>query len=480
MSENGLTIALVIGSCVLVTGAGALIALHYGRRAKTSEDWIVGGRALPLRVVVFSQFATASGGGVLVAHVGIGYAWGWSVLLYELACMIGFLLLAVLANWLRRQEFDTVPQILTRLFGRDRRLIAIAALCTVVVPFGWLATQFVAFARLFSQITGVPLPTLIMVMAVASLLFVLPGGLLSVAWSDYIFGVFMLVVTVFVVAYALYMVGGWDGITASVPAELWSPGSITLVGWETIVLWAFAIIPGTLTNQLYYQRVFAAKEVGQVRTGLVVSGLMMLIAGVYAGILGLAARAMGADFTVGERELAAGWFIGQLPLWVMLIFAGFLVATIVSTTSSALHSVVTNLVRDLYQGVRGGARPERELVRMSRALTVVVTVTAAALAVAFPKALDWLVATYAYSAASLAVPVFAGFALRDRMRLTPGVAVTTMLGGMAGCAAAQLAGTTVPYAVYGMGASLICMAAALAATRVSNRSGRDRAPAAHE
>lgn len=364
---------------------------------------------------------------------------------------------------------------LTRLFGADKRVIVIAALCSIVVPFGWLATQFVAFAQLFSQITGVSVPVLIAVMALASLIFVLPGGLISVAWSDYVFGVFMLIITVFIVGYALYLVGGWDGITTTVPAELWSPGSVTLVGWETMVLWVFAIVPGTLTNQLYYQRVFATKNVGMVRRSLVISAFMTLIAGVYAGILGLAVRAMGADFTIGEREQAAGWFITQLPLWVMMIFAGFLVATIVSTTSSALHSVVTNLVRDLYQGVRGGTRPENELVRMSKVLTVVVTATAAILAISFPTALNWLVATYAYSAASLAVPIFLGFALRNRVRLTPFIALTAMGGGIIGSAAAQLAGTTVPYAVYGIAASLLCMLLAVAAGRIT---GRDRTPAA--
>lgn len=477
MTENPSAVILIIATSLLVIGIGAAIAFYVGRRAKTSDDWIVGGRSLPLRVVVFSQFATASGGGVLVAHVGIGYAWGWSVMVYEVACMVGLLLLVVLANWLREQKFDTVPQVITRLFGMDKRVVVIAALCSIVVPFGWLATQFVAFAQLFAQLTGISLPVLIAVMALASLLFVLPGGLLSVAWSDYIFGVFMLIITVLIVGYALYMVGGWGGVTANVPERLWSPSSVTLVGWQTMILWAFAIIPGTLTNQLYYQRVFATKNVSMVRKSLVISAFMTLIAGVYAGVLGLVIRAMGADFAVGEREQAAGWFITQLPMWVTAVFAAFLVATIVSTTSSALHSVVTNLVRDMYQQVRGGVRPENELVRMSKLLTVGVTAAAAVLAITFPTALDWLVATYAYSAASLAVPLFVGYALRDKVRLTPMIALAAMGGGIIGSAAAQIAGTTVPYAVYGIVASLVCMLAAVALGRVSGRRGTPAASA---
>lgn len=55
------------------------------------------------------------------------------------------------------------------------------------------------------------------------------------------------------------------------------------------------------------------------------------------------------------------------------------------------------------------------------------------LAIAYPQALDWLVATYAYSAAALAAPIFAGYAI------------------------AQVIGTEVPYAVYGIVASFVVL-----------------------
>ncbi|MEB3370415.1 sodium:solute symporter family protein [Saccharopolyspora mangrovi] len=444
-------IAGIIIASLLVIGFGIGMSVYFGRKAKNSEDWLSAGESLPLIVVIVTQFATATGGGVLIAHVGIGYRSGWSVFLYEGSVLVGFLILMWIAKWLREQRFTTVPDIITKLFGRNRLAIAIAALAALVVPFGWLATQFVAFAQLFGQLTGVSPTALILVIMVASLLFVLPGGLTSVAWTDFVFGLFMIAMSLGVAAYAVHLAGGWGHITTTVPQRLWGWEGLTAAGWDQIWLWVAAILPGTLTNQLYYQRVFATKKVSDARRGLGLSGLTMLIGGIYAGCIGLAVHSMNPGLV--NEEDAAGWLLTQLPTWLVIVFGAFLVSTIISTTGAALQSVVANLTRDVYQNIAGKQAGERQTVTLSRMITVGVSVLAAVLAILFPKALTWLVATYAYSAAALAAPIFLGYLLHRRRRLTPAAAITGMVAGIAGCAIAQLVDTTVPYAVYGIAVS---------------------------
>src|SRR5699024_2572830 len=39
----------------------------------------------------------------------------------------------------------------------------------------------------------------------------------------------------------------------------------------TILLWGFSILPGTVTNQMYYQRIFAAKNVREGRQGIYIA-----------------------------------------------------------------------------------------------------------------------------------------------------------------------------------------------------------------
>ncbi|MEV5539866.1 sodium:solute symporter family protein [Saccharopolyspora shandongensis] len=472
--STGQLVGIVLTS-LLVIGAGAAMSVYFGRRAKTSQDWLAANESLPLFVVVITQFAAASGGGVLIAHVGIGYSSGWSVFIYEGCVLVGFLLLMLIARWLREQRFTTVPDVVTRLFGQNRLLTAIAAVAALVVPFGWIATQFVAFARLFGQLTGIPLPVLVAVIAVASLAFVLPGGLTSVAWADFVFGLFKITMALVVAIYGIQLAGGWTHVTQVVPQRLWGFEGVTAVGWQQIWLWAAAIIPGTLTNQLYYQRVFATKRISDARRGLGLSGLTMLISGVYAGCIGLAVHAMNPN--LASQEDAAGWLLTQLPSWMLIVFAAFLVSTIVATSGAALQSVTANLTRDVYQNIAGKAASERRTVALSRLLTIAVSIAAAVLAVVFPQALPWLVATYAYSAAALAAPIFLGYVLHRRRHLTPATAIASMVAGIVGCGVAQVLDTTVPYAVYGIATSAAVMLLMAAAT--SSKRSDAPAPAVH-
>lgn len=463
MTDN--IIPTLLASLVVLT-AGAAVAFAVSRRVNVAGDWLVAGRSLPLYVIVFTQFATAVGGGVLVAHVGLAYNSGWAYFFYPFFVFIGFLLLTLIARWLRQQEFSTVPEVLRRLYANHPLITVLAALASIVVPFGWLATQFVAFASLFSGITGMSSVWLTVLMGAITLLFVLPGGLRSVAWSDFLFGVAMLIMSVVVAGYVLNMAGGWSGITSNVSPDLTSlPGGLGAAGASAVLLWLFAIVPGTLTNQLYYQRIFSIADVRKVRQSLVISGVLVIASGVYAFIIGLSARAMNPDLTGDQSEQAAGWVLAQLPTAIMALYAAFLVATIVSTTGSALQSVVTNVVHDLYVQVL--RRPQSSnLLGLSRLLTIAVTVLAALLAIAYPTALTWLVATYAYSASILAAPIFVGYALHKRGgTLHAGTAIAGIVGGLIGCAAAHIAGTTIPYAVYGIVASTTCLLIAHALLR---------------
>lgn len=131
-------------------------------------------------------------------------------------------------------------------------------------------------------------------------------------------------------------------------------------------------------------------------------------------------------------------------------------ATIVSTTGSALQSVVANLVHDLRNAFVSEKRLENSnMVTVSRWCTIAVTLVAALLAVLYPQALGLLVATYAYSASVLAVPLICGMILIKRGQIPVMVSYLSMAAGLIGCAIAHVMGTEIPYAIYGIVASLI-------------------------
>ena len=104
-----------------------------------------------------------------------------------------------------------------------------------------------------------------------------------------------------------------------------------------------------------------------------------------------------------------------------------------------------------------------------------VAFAAIVLAIAFPRVLDLIVASYAYSASGLLVPIYCGYAFRKKNILTPISGIAGMVGGVVGCGLAQafesslppIFGIQMPYAIYGIAASLVCLLVASAVTKKS-------------
>ena len=445
---------VIVLSSVLVLSAAAIFSFWIGRRDKSSENWIVGGRSLPIYVVAGSQFATGMGGGVLVAHIGIGYSAGWSAITYNLLYSIGIVILVLLANWLKEQNFSTMPEIFKKLYGTNKVMMSIVTFLAIIVPFGWLCTQLVAFGNLFSEITGITFTLLIIIFAAISLIFVLPGGLTSVAWTDFVFGCVMVVMSVASGIYMLKLGGGWSEITANVPQSMVSfPEGLGAVGTATIILWILAIFPGALTNQMSYQRIYAASSPRVAKRGFIIAAIVGVLSGIWASFMGIAIFSMNPD--LANSEMASGWFLTQLPLWFLALYASFIIATIMSTVSSAVQSVVVNITKDIYQSYINPAVSDRKILKMSKLMSVVVVALAVLLALYYPRALGWLVATYAYSASGLLVPIFGGFILRKSNLLSAKGAMGSMILGVSSAAVAQIIGTDIPYVAFGVLGSLV-------------------------
>lgn len=91
---------------------------------------------------------------------------------------------------------------------------------------------------------------------------------------------------------------------------------------------------------------------------------------------------------------------------------------------------------------------------------------------ATPEVLNWLVNTYAYSAAGLFVPMYLGYAMRNKNFLTPVGIGTSMVAGILGCVIAQISGSSIPFVVWGICASIITLFAVCAATKNKYYAGK--------
>ena len=449
-------LTLIIVSTLIVLVLGAAVALYFQKKTKTSEDWAIGGRTLPLYVLVFTLFATQIGGGILVGHVGVGYNFGIAPIAYAFCGVAGLLIMTGIAKWLRENEFTTIPDILRKIYGENKTIQIFSALMAMIVPFGWIASQITAFAKLYTMITGIDMNIIIVVIAIICVLFTIPAGFNSVAWSDFIFGVMMLVLCIITGAQALNMGGGWSNIVSGLPdpSVIKFPGGMFSAGLRTTLIWFVAATPGMMTNQMTFQRVCAADTVKNARKTLILSAVLIVLVEIWVIIIGNTCRFLNP--TIGG-ENATGWFLTQIPSWTVALFAGFISTTIITTTDSAMQSVSVNFVHDIYKIYINPDADDKKQIRVSRIVTVVVAILSILLAVSFPQVLNLLIISYSFAASGLLVPIYVGYILRKKYNLTPISGIMGMATGLIGCGIAHTMNTGIPYAIIGITISLVGM-----------------------
>lgn len=460
------TILILITTAVVIAMSLIPTYIISSKKKTTQADWEVADRELPLYVVIGTQFASAMGGGVLVAHVGNAYNRGIGHIIYGVLASLVFIIIIVLAKWLRRHNFTTIPDILAHFTNGNKAIRIVAGLLTVFVPFGWVTSQITAFGNIYSNLTGLDYTLLCVAFSVIALLFVMPSGLKTVAWTDFIFACFMIVMCLVCVGYVTSMTGGVSNMVSNLnaidPSYLNFKSSIVdNIGVATCMLWIFSVLPGGMTNQIYFQRVCAIKEEKQVNKSLIISACLSLLSFVWAIYMGLSLRSLNID------EIAAGptaWFMGKLPVPIMALFAALVFATLMSTTSSGIQTSVTNITRDIVSTINPKIE-DSKMVVLSRVLSVVLMVIAVLMCLVWTDTLNWLTATYAYSAAGLACPVFLTYALRKKNFITTAGIVSGMVFGIIGCAVAQIMHTVLNYAFIGMMVSLVAMLIVSAVTR---------------
>ncbi len=458
------TTTLILIATFIVVAVTIIPTYIKSRKAKTSEeDWAVANRSLPIYVVVGTQFASAMGGGILVGHVTNAYRNGIGVLTYGILSLLVFLVLMVIGKWLRRNNFSTVPEILKRFTNNSKPATIVAAIMTIFVPFGWVTSQITAFGSIYSQITGLNYNMLCVVFCAISLLFIMPSGLKTVAWTDFFFSCFMIFMCVVTVFKVTGMSGGLANIAVNIddPALLSFAGSVNKIGPMTVFLWIFAVLPGGMTNQIYFQRICAIDSEKKVNTSLLLSGILTTVAFGWSVYMGLNIRSINPNI---EGGAATGWFMNQLSPILLALFAALIFATLMSTLSSGVQSTVVNVTRDIVGSLKP-EYPEKKMLRLSRILSLVVILVALLMCLVFTDTLGWLVNTYSASAATLLCPIYVGFALRKKNFLTTPGLIASMIVGAASCFIAMGLKSAIPPVVIGIACSFIALVGVSALTK---------------
>src|ERR687897_585203 len=114
---------MYLTAVLVYLGLLTIVGFWQSRHVKSGEDFLVAGRTLPARVLVFTLLSTWIGSGSLFGGAGLGYRVGFPALWQSAGAWLGIAIIFFIAPRVRRLAQYTVPDILEMRYGPPARVL---------------------------------------------------------------------------------------------------------------------------------------------------------------------------------------------------------------------------------------------------------------------------------------------------------------------------------------------------------------------
>ena len=362
------TISIV--TFILATGSVALftyrIVIGMKKSDNVTEEYFTGGRALPWPMVAGSLLLTNLSTEQLVGLNGsvfgdkalVGLAW---------EALAAFAMIATALVFLPRylaSGFTTTPAFLEKRFDKMTRSMVsglfLFGYVTVLLPVV-LYTGSLALIGMFDL--NLSLWFVVSTIGVLGSAYAIFGGLKSVAVSDTLNGIGLLVGGLTIPILGLYALGDgsfFEGLNIlgtnnpeylAVLTNTNVDGNVVSVPWPTLFTgMMFIQVFYWSTNQVIVQRAMAAKSLAEGQKGVLFASAMKLVGPLLLCLPGIIALHM-TDLNIDKQDQVYGAVVRHvLPDWSLGLFAAVLMGSILSSFNSALNSASTLFSLQFYKG----------------------------------------------------------------------------------------------------------------------------------
>ena len=378
------TISII--SFIVATGAVAFFTVRIVRGMKKSdnatEEYFTGGRALAWPVVAGSLLLTNLSTEQLVGLNGavfgdkalVGIAW---------EALAAFAMIATALIFLPKylaSGFTTTPAFLEKRFDKTTRSMVsglfLFGYVTVLLPVV-LYTGSLAMIGMFDL--NIPLWLVVATIGSLGSAYAIFGGLKSVAVSDTINGVGLLVGGLAIPALALIALGDgsfFSGLSIlvntnpeylAVLTNTNVEGNVVSVPWPTLLTgMMFIQVFYWSTNQVIVQRAMAAKSLAEGQKGVLFASAMKLVGPLMLCLPGIIALHM-TELTIDKQDQVYGAIVRHvLPDWSLGLFAAVLMGSILSSFNSALNSASTLFSLQFYHGYINKKASGEQIVKIGK------------------------------------------------------------------------------------------------------------------
>lgn len=380
------TLNLVI--FVLYLLGTVVLGLWVGRRASGhARDYFLAGEGLPWYAIGGSIIAANISTEHFIGTVGIAYAVGFVVAQWEWGNVITFsALIWIFLPYYIRGGLYTMPEFLERRYNAHCRYL-FAVCCLVLWIVAQMAVVMLAGAKAMRGMFDVDETFTILALATLAGSYTIYGGLRSVAWTDFVQFVVMMVGGCVVAWVGLDKVGGLWSLMEQVPEKFKIVYPITDKEYPWFGVWTLFLSIGiwyNCTNQFIVQRCLGARSEWDARMGVVFAGFIKVLLPLLIVIPGIVAAVLYPGLP--DKDLAFPTLVRNLlPAGLSGIVMAGLASGMLSHVSSVLNSCSTVFTMDLYKPLVPGPKDDEHLVRVGRWSGFVILAIATLLAIWFTR-----------------------------------------------------------------------------------------------
>ena len=355
---------------LLVTIAIGLVA---AKRVKTSADFAIAGRHLPLAMIVTTTFATWFGsetvlgipakfvnsglGGVVEDPFGAG------------SCLI--LVGLFFAAKLYRMSLLTISDYYRERYGRS-----VEILCSIIIMvsyLGWVSAQVTALGLVFNLLSGgvISMPVGMVIGVVSILAYTLFGGMWSVAITDFIQMIILVVGLAALAVFAGEQAGGADKVIAlAISQDMFNffpePNLKEILFF---VAAAITIMFGSIPQQDVFQRVMSANSLNAATKGPIIGGIcyilfafvpMFLVVSALIIMPEKAAQLIEED----PQKVLPTLVMEHMPFIMQVLFFGALLSAIKSCASATLLAPSVTFTENIWRQFRPHQSDKQALLAM--------------------------------------------------------------------------------------------------------------------
>jgi Na+/proline symporter len=350
-----------------------------GYRVRHSDTYFLGERRFGPWLMMGQSFGVGTHAEMPVALAGAVYSLGASAIWYQWKNLFITPFYWLMAPVFRRIRRTTMAEFTEDRYGSWMAAIYIVfALCYLIINTG---SMLKGAGKVISQATGgtVGVNEIVVAMTVMFVVYSFIGGLVAAAWTDFFQGFLIIALSFMLIPLGYGVVGGLDGLQASLEPFRFSLATPGGIGPWTIAMLTLNGLVGIMAQPHQLAAVGTGRDERTCRIGMLGGNMIKRVCTVGWALVGLIVAAMIAQgqasaSVLADPEDAFGFACRQLlfPGALGLMIASILAANM-STCSAFLVDSGALFTEGLYRRRLMPNRSDRHYLWMGRVSGLVIT-----------------------------------------------------------------------------------------------------------